>query len=76
MKKYFLIMLFLCLGGMVMAQDINYRQTIRGIVLDEQSGNVLSNVTVTIEGLPPLLLSLIQLVPLNYRVCLLDGRPL
>src|SRR5689334_1087808 len=52
MKKILLAALLCCLGGMIMAQDINYRQTIRGIVIDEQSGNVLSNITVTIEGIP------------------------
>jgi hypothetical protein len=52
MKKVLLAVLFISLGGMAMAQDINYRQTIRGTVVDEQSGNVLSNITVTIEGMP------------------------
>lgn len=52
MKKILLAGLLLCLGGMVMSQDLNYRQTVRGTIVDEQSGNVLSNVTVTIEGMP------------------------
>lgn len=52
MKRMLLAVLVLCLGGMALSQDINYRQTIRGIILDEQSGNVLSNVTVTVEGMP------------------------
>jgi len=52
MKKGLLAVLLFCLGGIVTAQDINYRQTIRGTVVDEQSGNVLSNITVTIEGIP------------------------
>src|SRR5678809_1133240 len=52
MKKILLAVLVFCLTGIAMAQDINYRQTIRGTVVDEQSGNVLSNITVTIEGIP------------------------
>src|SRR5688572_2440695 len=52
MRKIYLAALLCCIGGIVLAQDINFRQTIRGIVVDEQSGNVLSNVTVTVEGIP------------------------
>jgi hypothetical protein len=34
----------------MMAQDVSFRQTIKGTVVDEQSGNVLSNVTIVVDG--------------------------
>ena len=37
----------------VNAQEIHLKQTVKGIVTDQQSGNVLSHVTVRIEGVNP-----------------------
>lgn len=53
MKKIILITVLLQLGLAVFAQTIQYRQTVRGVVIDEQSGNPLSDVTVLLEGIGP-----------------------
>ena len=37
--------------GVASAQDVTLKQIVRGTVYDEQSGSVLSNATVMIEGL-------------------------
>jgi hypothetical protein len=36
--------------GILYAQDISLTQTVKGIILDEQSGNVLTGATVAVEG--------------------------
>ena len=38
-------------ANMLVAQDAALKQTIKGTIIDEQSGNVLSNVTVMVEGI-------------------------
>jgi len=50
MKKisFFLLMVFT--AGIAFAQNVTFTQTVKGTILDEQSGNVLSNATVMIEG--------------------------
>jgi len=50
MKQIAFFILILFPGQVLVAQLSPITQTIRGIVTDEQSGNVLSNVTVMIEG--------------------------
>src|SRR6185503_81963 len=47
-KAIFLLVLFFA-AFITNAQDIYLSQTVKGTVIDEQSGNVLSNATVTIE---------------------------
>ncbi|MFI5130441.1 MAG: carboxypeptidase regulatory-like domain-containing protein [Chitinophagales bacterium] len=49
MKKIVFILMTLFVASINNAQDIYLSQTIKGTVIDEQSGNVLSNATVTIE---------------------------
>src|ERR1700741_3971445 len=50
MKKLLLFVTILFNVLISFAQDISFYQTIKGQVLDEQSGNFLSNATVTVEG--------------------------
>ena len=38
-------------ANMLFAQNAALKQTVKGTIIDEQSGNVLSNVTVTVEGI-------------------------
>ena len=45
-------MLLLTVFKLTNAQNNSFTQTIKGIVIDDQSNNVLPNVTITIEGLP------------------------
>ena len=48
-KSIFLIMwIFSC--GICNAQNIVFTQTIKGTVTDQQSGNVLQNITVSIDN--------------------------
>lgn len=51
MKKITIILVLLLTAHIITAQDISLKQTVKGSVIDEQSGNVLSNVTVMIEGI-------------------------
>ena len=51
MKRLILFILVLFSINFLAAQDATFTQTVKGTVIDEQSGSVLSNVTVTIEGL-------------------------
>jgi CarboxypepD_reg-like domain len=51
MKKTVLFFLLLWMTGNVMAQEISLSQTIRGTVVDDQSGNVLANATIVLEGI-------------------------
>jgi CarboxypepD_reg-like domain len=47
-----LICVLVCLSvNLGFAQDVALKQTIKGTIIDEQSGNVLSNVTVIVEGI-------------------------
>ncbi|WP_276501305.1 TonB-dependent receptor [Terrimonas pollutisoli] len=48
--KPILTVLTLFIVQLVLAQDISFRQTIKGTILDEQSGNALSNVSVILDG--------------------------
>lgn len=45
-----LVMLLLPAAIWLHAQTVNYSQIIKGVVIDEQSGNVIGNVTVKLEG--------------------------
>ena len=51
MKKIVFFIITLFLPAIMIAQDITLTQTVKGTVIDEQSGNVLSNATVVIEGI-------------------------
>ena len=51
MKKTLLMLTMLLSIGITSAQDVMLTQTVKGTILDAQSGNVLSNATVTIEGI-------------------------
>ncbi len=50
MKNIILISLFLLCAILGKAQNAGFTQIIKGVVLDEQSGNILSNITIAIEG--------------------------
>ncbi len=50
MRKYLLMVAMVLSIGVSSAQDLALTQNVRGTVFDEQSGNVLSNATVIIEG--------------------------
>jgi hypothetical protein len=50
MKIIFSLLFIISTTFCLKAQTIQYTQTIKGTVVDEQSGNVLSNVTVMLDG--------------------------
>jgi hypothetical protein len=50
MKKLIVTVFLLSAVTWVNAQTLNFTQTVKGVVIDEQSGNVLDNVTVVLEG--------------------------
>lgn len=50
----FLAILFFSLS-ILHAQNTSFTQTVKGIITDEQSGNVLSGVTLAVEGLQPVI---------------------
>jgi hypothetical protein len=50
MKKHLLTILLIPAALLLQAQTLQFRQTIKGVVIDEQSGNVLGNVTVMLEN--------------------------
>ena len=50
MKKLLLFALSVFCIGTIAAQNISFTQTVKGTILDEQSGNVLNGATVTVEG--------------------------
>jgi len=50
MKPVVFLIITTFISGTVFAQHATLTQTVKGIVIDEQSGNVLSNATVVIEG--------------------------
>jgi CarboxypepD_reg-like domain len=51
MKKFVFFITILFSINILSAQDATFTQTVKGTVIDEQSGNILSNVTVITEGL-------------------------
>jgi len=51
MRRIVLIALVAFNVNILTAQDAVLKQTVKGTVIDEQSGNVLSNVTITVEGI-------------------------
>src|SRR5262249_42892487 len=51
MRSILIIIIAALLGtSIVYAQGIGLTQTVKGTIIDEQSGNVLSNATVIVEG--------------------------
>src|SRR5687767_4450013 len=58
MKRVLLIAVLLQCSQLLTAQSIHLTQTVKGIVLDEQSGNVLENVNVIVEGITPSIASI------------------
>ncbi|MEO7767921.1 MAG: TonB-dependent receptor, partial [Ferruginibacter sp.] len=50
MKSILIFVAMLLTGGSILAQSSSLTQTIKGVVTDEQSGNVLVGVTVLVEG--------------------------
>ena len=51
MKKLFPLTVFLFAFAVSYAQNSIFTQTVKGLILDEQSGNVLQNITVSIDNL-------------------------
>jgi len=51
MKKILLMLIMILTISITSAQDITLTQTVRGMVVDAQSGNVLRDATVIIEGI-------------------------
>lgn len=54
MRRIVLFALVIFSVNILAAQDAVLKQTVKGTVIDEQSGNVLSNVTITVEGISSL----------------------
>jgi hypothetical protein len=50
MKKLIALLTFSLLLLKIMAQNSGFTQTIKGVVIDDQSGNILSGVTIGIDG--------------------------
>jgi hypothetical protein len=50
MKRLIIILFLLPFAMWLQAQTLQYSQTVKGVVIDEQSGNVLGNVTVMLEN--------------------------
>lgn len=53
MKKFILLIAAACSFLTGLAQNNSFTQTIKGTVIDDQSGNVLAGVTITVEGVSP-----------------------
>lgn len=51
MKRIAIFILLMFTTYIIKAQDISLRQTVKGTIIDEQSGNVLSSATVMVEGI-------------------------
>jgi hypothetical protein len=51
MKRLTWIAAMLLITGITAAQGVSLTQTVKGTIIDEQSGNVLQHATITIEGL-------------------------
>src|SRR5688572_5968660 len=51
MKRIAIFILLMFTTYIIKAQDMSLMQTVKGTIIDEQSGNVLSSVTVIIEGI-------------------------
>jgi hypothetical protein len=54
MKNIFFIIATVLYSHLLMAQTSPFTQTVKGVVTDQQSGNVLKNVTVTVETVSPI----------------------
>lgn len=50
MKRIFSFILALLSSGIIVAQNTNLTQVIRGTIIDEQSGNILSNASIMLDG--------------------------
>jgi hypothetical protein len=50
MKKFLIFAIAFFSSSLVIAQNSSFTQTIKGIVIDEQSGNVLANATVAMDN--------------------------
>ncbi|MDP4261113.1 MAG: TonB-dependent receptor [Bacteroidota bacterium] len=50
MKKILFFTMTLFATSVISAQEVSLTQTIKGIIIDEQSGNVLHNATIILEG--------------------------
>ena len=53
MKKAIFFSVMMLASLLIAGQNSYFTQTVKGIIIDEQSGNVLANVTVLIEGITP-----------------------
>jgi hypothetical protein len=51
MKKILFVIMIVFISNVLFPQETSLTQTIRGTVVDEQSGNVLGSVTIMIEGI-------------------------
>lgn len=51
MRRILFMLLLATIAGIATAQEINFTQTIKGTVIDEQSGNVIGDVTIRVEGI-------------------------
>ncbi|HKO82791.1 MAG TPA: carboxypeptidase-like regulatory domain-containing protein, partial [Chitinophagaceae bacterium] len=49
MKKITMLMILVFASRIITAQDISFKQTVKGTIIDEQSGNVLQHASVTVE---------------------------
>jgi CarboxypepD_reg-like domain/TonB dependent receptor/TonB-dependent Receptor Plug Domain len=58
MKSYFLFSVIILSSLLLNAQDNYLTQTIKGTVIDEQSGHVLSDVTVMVDAINPVIASI------------------
>jgi hypothetical protein len=50
MKRILFLLALLSVSGMVLSQEIRLTQTVRGTIIDEQSGNGLGYASITVEG--------------------------
>ena len=51
MQNTILFILAILSVQVMLAQDVSLRQTVKGTIIDEQSGNALANVNVSIDGI-------------------------
>ncbi|HMC83958.1 MAG TPA: carboxypeptidase-like regulatory domain-containing protein, partial [Chitinophagaceae bacterium] len=58
MKSYFLFSVIILSSLLLNARDNYLTQTIKGTVIDEQSGHVLSDVTVMVDAINPVIASI------------------
>ncbi len=50
MKSIITLIVFVCFSNFINAQTNGFTQTVKGVVMDDQSGNILENVTVSINN--------------------------